>query len=79
MSNTEKNDAISRIADVLEAAQFDEGSLDLRIQMPDVFSEPVDVRLFIAGNTADNLVAELGSIAAALQAIADAIKEIKCS
>ena len=76
-----KQDALSRIAEVLEAAQFNNGSLDITLQGPESawVGSPVPVKLFIVGNTADNLVAELGSIATGLQAIADAIKEIKCS
>jgi hypothetical protein len=72
-------DALTRIADVVEGAQFSNGSLDVTVQGPESgwVGSPVSVKLFFVGNTADSLIAELSGIAIALLAIADAIKERK--
>lgn len=70
-----QSDALTRIADVLDAAQFKNGSLDITLQGPESgwVGSPLVMKLYIAGDAVDKVTAELSGIAVALQAIADAI------
>jgi hypothetical protein len=69
---------IDRVAEVLEGAQFSDG-LSITLQGPEgaFAGSPVVVKLFLAGDVADGVIAELSGIAMALQAVADAIRESK--
>ena len=69
------NAALTRIADVLEAAQFNDGSLNITLQGPESgwVGSPLVMKAYIAGDAVDNVAAELSEIALGLHAIANAI------
>ena len=74
------NGALTRIAEVLESAQFNNGSLDITLQGPESgwSGSPLVVKLYIAGDAVEQVAAELSEIATALHAVADAIGSLKC-
>jgi hypothetical protein len=58
------NGALTRMAGVLEAAQFDDGSLNITLQGPEsgFVGSPLVMKLFITGDAVDKLTAELSGI-----------------
>jgi|1186.fasta_scaffold00587_2 hypothetical protein len=76
MSSTKKG-PLARLASVLEAAQFTNGSLDLTLQGPesDHVGSPLRVVLYLEGAEGKSLSAELSDVAVSLLDIAQAIRE----
>lgn len=70
-----KKSALEHLVSVLEAAQFNDGSLDLSIHGSEGSYQPVPVKVYLP-NLGD-LCAELHGIANARQAVAGAIRESK--
>jgi hypothetical protein len=79
MSEPEEKTALDRLASVLEAAQFNNGSLDLTLQGPESgwVGSPLKMVLYLEGPEIKSLSAELAGVAVALHDIADAIREAK--
>jgi hypothetical protein len=79
MTEPKKRSAVERIASVLEAAQFTNGSLDITLQGPEsgTFGSPLKVVLYLQGEEIKSLSAELSGVAGALHDIADAIRGVK--
>lgn len=79
MSEPKKKSALERLASVLEAAQFSNGSLDITLQGPESgwVGSPLKMVLYLQGDEIKSLSAELSGVATALQDIADAIREVK--
>jgi hypothetical protein len=74
-----KKSPIARIASVLEAAQFNNGSLDITLQGPEsgAFASPLKVVVYLQGEEVKSLSAEVSGVATALRDIAEAIKGCK--
>jgi hypothetical protein len=79
MSGPKKKSALERLACVLEAAQFNNGSLDITLQGPEsgFAGSPLKMIVYIQGEEIKKLSAELSGVATALHDIADAIRETK--
>ena len=66
---------LERVASVLEAAQFTNGSLDITLTGPEGGAyEPLKMVVYLQGEQVKALSAEISSVAAALRDIADAIR-----
>ena len=76
MSDPKKKTPLERIASFLEAAQFNNGSLDITLQGPetDLVGCPLKVVIYLQGQEVEKLRFELASMSEALHAIADAIR-----
>lgn len=79
MSEPRKKGPLERLASVLEAAQFTNGSLDITLQGPEsgFVGSPLKMVLYLQGDEVKSLSAELSGVAVALQDIANAIREAK--
>ncbi len=79
MSEPRKKSALDRLASVLEAAQFTNGSLDITLQGPEsgFVGSPLKMVVYLQGEEIKSLSAELSGVAVALQDIANAIREVK--
>jgi hypothetical protein len=79
MNEPRKKSALERLASVWEAAQFNNGSLDITPQGPEsgFAGSPLKVVLYLQGEEIKSLSAELSGVATALQNIAEAIGEAK--
>jgi hypothetical protein len=79
MSEPRKKSALDRLASVLEAAQFTNGSLDITLQGPEsgFIGSPLKMVVYLQGEEIKSLSAELSGVAVALQDIANAIREAK--
>jgi hypothetical protein len=78
MSEPRKKGPLERLASVLEAAQFTNGSLDITLSGPEMMPGcPLKVVLYLQGEEIKNLSAQLSGVAVALQDIANAIRETK--
>ena len=79
MTEPKKRSAMERLASVLEAAQFTNGSLDITLQGPEsgTFGSPLKVALYFQGDVVKELSAKLSGVAVALHDIADAIRGVK--
>jgi len=77
--STPKKGALERLASVLEAAQFNNGSLDITLQGPESewVGSPLKMIVEIRGEAVKEIGAELSGVATALQSIAEAIRECK--
>ena len=74
----ESKSALIRLIELLEAAQFTDGSLDLAIH--GVEGEPVFITIGLrqsAIQALGDIAAEISGVTASLQSIADAIRETK--
>jgi hypothetical protein len=79
MNEPNEESPIERIASLLEAAQFRNGSLDITMQGPESewVGSPLKMILDLRGEAIKELSAELSGVAAALHDIANAIREPK--
>jgi hypothetical protein len=79
MSEPRRKSALDRLASVLEAAQFSNGSLDITLQGPDsgFIGSPLKMVVYHQGEEIKALSAELSGVAVALQNIADAIRGVQ--
>lgn len=75
MSEKKVKSPLERVAAVLEAAQFTNGSLDITLNGPEggVFT-PLKMVVYLQGEEIKSLCAEISGVATSLQNIADAIR-----
>ena len=79
MSTEQQKSALERLVEILEAAQFNNGSLDITLQGPesDWTGSPLKAIIYLQGEEIGRLSAEVSGVAVALQDIAEAIREMK--
>lgn len=78
MSEKKVKSPLERVASVLEAAQFNNGSLDITLTGPEggVY-EPMKMVVYLQGEQFNALVVGISGVASALRDIADAIRGYK--